>query len=136
MKPATTLKKLEQKWDNTDKWLKRIISIVASLGAIAGMFTGILNLGLGKLDEHIDARVAAVSEQISTIEKQLDANTRATTRLELSMLIAHSPTNVLEIEKVARYYFIDLGGDWYMSAIYSEWAREYGGDLTFVTHKY
>lgn len=130
------LKQIGDKWDNANKWLKRLVSLIGSIGVVAGLFTGIMNWGLDRLDEQIDRRIADVSSQIAVVESQLDTTTRSNTRLELNMLIAHNPTNVLEIEKVARYYFIELGGDWYMSAIYSDWAKEYGGDTTFVTHRY
>ena len=82
---------------------------------------------------------ADITRQVSTVKQELldieNESRLGRTRLELTTLIAHSPTNVLEIEKVARYYFVDLGGDWYMSQIYSDWAKQYGGDATFVTHK-
>ncbi len=143
MKPVLTeqsrLKRLEAKWDNADKWVKRVIGAITTLGVIAGMFVGMFNWGIGKLDGFVDSKIASISSQVSTLESKLDENSytsaQSRTRLELNMLISHNPTNIFEIEKVARYYFIDLGGDWYMSQIYSDWAKEYGGDLTFVTHQ-
>lgn len=48
-------------------------------------------------------------------------------------LIQNQPTNKVEVEKVARHYFVDLGGDWYASSFYSKWAAEYEGDITFIT---
>lgn len=150
MSSKAKLKQLEQKWDNADKWVKRVIGAVTTLGVIAGMFCGLFSWGIGQLDGFVNAKLqditaqvvevqADITRQVSTVKQELldieNESRLGRTRLELTTLIAHSPTNVLEIEKVARYYFVDLGGDWYMSQIYSDWAKQYGGDVTFVTHK-
>lgn len=150
MSSKAKLKQLERKWDNADKWVKRVIGAVTTCGVIAGMFCGLFSWGIGQLDGFVNAKLqdvtaqvvevqADITRQVSTVKQELlgieNESRLGRTRLELTTLIAHSPTNVLEIEKVARYYFVDLGGDWYMSQIYSDWAKQYGGDMTFVTHK-
>lgn len=142
------LNKLAVLWDSANIWLKRLITFGASVATIFGMFAGILGWGMGQLDGFIDAKLDDISSQIESVEQGVTAQVDALreesqsadkesklsrTRLELTTLIAHNPTNILEIEKVAKYYFIELGGDWYMSQIYSDWAKEYGGDVTFVT---
>lgn len=142
--------KLEQKWDNADRWLKRIVSFITGTGVIIGLFMGLFSWGIGQLDGFVNSKLEDVAAQVSELQSNLGRQVEnlqsdlkearlssdlSDARLELNTLIAHNPTNVLEIEKVARYYFIDLGGDWYMSQIYSDWAREYGGDTEFVTHK-
>lgn len=150
MRKATSkLKQFEEKWDNADKWVKRAIGAITTLGVIAGMFCGLFSWGIGQLDGFVNAKLQdvsaqvvevqdSISKQVNTLKDELEATGNESrlgrTRLELTTLIAHSPTNILEIEKVARYYFVDLGGDWYMSQIYSDWAKQYGGDITFATH--
>lgn len=133
------IKRLETRWDNLDKWVKRILGAIATIGTIIGTVSGITGWVTTQLDNHLDSKVQTIIQQIETLDNKSDEADRklelSNTRLELTTLIAHNPENVLEIEKVARYYFVDLGGDWYMSQIYSTWAREYGGDLTFVVHK-
>ena len=75
-------------------------------------------------------------DQISSFQQEVrDADKKTETqitRLELMTLIDTQPTNAAEIEKVAKHYFKDLGADWYMTSIYSNWAREYGGDISIV----
>lgn len=138
MNRSTKPSKLATAWDNTDKWVKRIIGAIATVGTIIGILTGMTSWLAAQLDTHLDSKLGTIINQIETLDAKSDEADRklelSNTRLELMQLIEHNPTNVIEIEKVARYYFIDLGGDWYMSNIYSEWAKEYGGDLTFVTH--
>lgn len=131
-------KSIAVKWDNTDKWVKRILGAIATIGTIAGIITGITSWVTTQLDAHLDAKLEAITVQIEALDEKSDAADLelklSSTRNELTTLISHSPENVIQIEMVARYYFIDLGGDWYMSGIYSKWAKEYGGDLSFVTH--
>lgn len=138
MNRSTKPSKLATAWDNTDKWVKRIIGAIATVGTIIGILTSMTSWLAAQLDTHLDSKLGTIINQIETLDAKSDEADRklelSNTRLELMQLIEHNPTNVIEIEKVARYYFIDLGGDWYMSNIYSEWAKEYGGDLTFVTH--
>ncbi len=137
------IKSIESRWDSADKWLKRIIGTTGSLVIIIGAVVGSFNWGLSQINsqiiEIVEQQFSPLSTEVREIKEQINESTNnaklSTTRLELNTLITHSPTNVLEIEKVAKYYFVELGGDWYMSQIYSDWAREYGGNLTFVTHK-
>ena len=46
MSSKAKLKQLEQKWDNADKWVKRVIGAVTTLGVIAGMFCGLFSWGI------------------------------------------------------------------------------------------
>lgn len=136
---GATIRKLEQKWDSADRWVKRVLGAIAAIGTIIGIVTGITSWVTAQLDYHLDAKISSISASIQELDAKSDAADRklelSNTRLELTTLIAHNPENVLEIERVARYYFLDLGGDWYMSKIYSDWAKKFGGDLSFVVHK-
>lgn len=137
-KKTTKLNKLVQKWESLDSIVRKFIGFIGTIGILAGAVTGVGSFLINQFNGLVDSRLVGLSEQITQLqEESRDADltlTRGQTRLELTMLIYHSPTNVVEIERIARYYFIDLKGDWYMSQIYSEWAREYGGDTSFVTH--
>lgn len=147
-KNEKTVKRIAEYWDSANIWLKRLITFGASVATIFGVFAGILGWGIDQLDGFIDTKLDDISSQLESVEQgvttqvdilreesqEADRQSKLSgTRLELNMLIAHNPTNVIEIEKVARYYFLELGGDWYMSQIYSDWAKTYGGDVTFVT---
>lgn len=138
MAKNTYVNNLAIRWDKADKWIKRILGAIATMGTIIGIVTGITGWVTTQLDNHLDDKVETIITQIEALDAKSDEADKklelSNTRLELTTLIAHNPDNIIEIEKVARYYFLDLGGDWYMSQIYSDWAREYNGDLTFVTH--
>lgn len=96
------------------------------IGAITALYAALDQQFVNKVSNQIDE---LKTEMISADEK----TDRQITRLELMNLIQNQPTNKVEVEKVARHYFIDLGGDWYASAFYSEWAEKYEGDITFIT---
>lgn len=102
-----------------------LTAIVAIVGILAGVFTWLSN----QVNQ-------SVSAQLNTLQEEVEANSlsmsQQITRLELLNLIHNQPNNRAEIEKVARHYFIELDGDWYMTGIYSEWADTYGGDVSFV----
>lgn len=133
-----SISQLGQKWDNLDKWVKRVLGVIATIGTIMGIVTGVTGWVSAQLDSHLDVKVQQITNRIEELNAKSDKADKklelSNTRLELTTLIAHNPDNVIEIERVAKYYFLDLGGDWYMSQIYSEWAKAHGGDLTFVTH--
>lgn len=101
---------------------------------------GILVLAFGYMGDKI---VARVDNRIDDVEEKLEAQTTeirrqnheqdlSLKRLELLNLIAHTPENKVEIERVAKHYFVTLKGDWYATKVYSKWAEEHGGDISFV----
>lgn len=79
---------------------------------------------------------AATNSRVDVLEQKIDDNQKenklAITRLELMSLIQNDPDNIVEIEKLGRYYFQELSGDRWMSSVYSNWCREYGGDPSIV----
>lgn len=71
---------------------------------------------------------STTNERINALEAKIDGNQNknelATTRLELITLIEHDPNNVVEIEKLAKHYFIDLNGDTWATSVVSQWCKE------------
>lgn len=109
--------------------IKKLAAIVSALGVIFGAFAGVGNWIVSQVN-------AQSNEQITALEARLDEAHRESqlgiTRLELQGLINDTPENRTEIEKLARYYFLELDGDTYMTSMYSKWATEYGGNIEFV----
>lgn len=121
--------KKESFYDKTDKKLRRVAATIGALIAITGALAGALSW--------LQAQFAnAVSEQISGFQNETrEANRQheeTITRVELIALMEHDPDNIAAIEKTAKYYFGDLGGDSYMLQKYSDWAKEHGGDITII----
>ena len=91
----------------------------------------------------MDVTINKLSKKIDDVEKKFSIETSAIRqlnmeqdlslkRLELLNLISHTPENKVEIERVAKHYFVNLKGDWYATKVYSKWAEENGGDISFV----
>ena len=55
------------------------------------------------------------------ITKRLDKLEKDGVRLQLMVLMSDFPEKKDEIMEVAKHYFYDLKGNWYMTAIYKEW---------------
>lgn len=116
-------------YDKADKKIQRVSSTVSAALVIIGALSGIFGW--------ISAQVtSAISSQINDFRQEVKASdqaqNQAITRLELTNLIKDDPTNIVAIEKMAKYYFGELSGDQYMTKMYSDWAKEYGGDTSIV----
>lgn len=116
-------------YERTDKRLQRISGTIGAIIAIVGAASGVF----GWIQSQF---TAAISSQIDDFRQEVkssdEAQNQAITRLELMNLIKNDPTNVVAIEKMGRYYFGELDGDQYMTAMFSNWAKEYGGDASIV----
>ena len=111
--------------------------IAAGVPACVTIVSAILQHRSKRLTEAMKKNCDHMDEQFEGLRQEMKAGQRkdeqAITRLELMMLMTHDPENVLEIEKLARKYFVDLEGNTYMSKMYSDYAKKYKADHTFVT---
>ena len=58
------------------------------------------------------------------ITKRLDKLEKDGVRLQLMVLMSDFPEKKDEIMEVAKHYFYDLKGNWYMTSIYNEWLKK------------
>lgn len=116
-------------YEKTDKKLQRIAGAIGAITAIIGAFTGICSWVNQQFANAVSSQISGFQEEVRAADK---ADKQAATRIELMVLMNHDPTNIVAIERMARYYFQDLDGDQYMTKMYSDWAREYGGDTSVV----
>ena len=123
------VKKKENQFGKISENLKKISAVISAIGVIIGAFVGVGGWIVNQVN-------AESNEQIQALEARLDEAHKESqlgiTRLELQGLINDTPENRAEIEKLARYYFLELRGDTYMTSMYSKWATEYGGNIEFV----
>lgn len=99
--------------------ISAIIVIVTACGSILAWFEN-------KLTERLDSRI----EYIETTVKEIRQDT---IRLQLNSLIDGDSENVESILTVAKTYFIDMGGDWYMTEKFKSWGRAHDVDLSDFT---
>ncbi len=121
-KTNTKIKSIGEKITNTSKVLTAIVTII-------GVISGVCAWVSSRFQQAVSAQLSELQQQIETGDRQTELQI---TRLELLNLIHNQPNNKVEIEKVARHYFLELGGDWYMTGIYSDWATTHSGDISFV----
>lgn len=123
------VRKKENQFGKISENLKKISAAISAIGVIIGAFVGVGGWIVNQVN-------AESNEQIQALEARLDEAHKESqlgiTRLELQGLINDTPENRTEIEKLARYYFLELDGDTYMTSMYSKWATEYGGNIEFV----
>lgn len=116
-------------YDETDKKLQKVAGTIGAIAMILGALTGVYSWVSSQFQQVISQQITAFQEEVKESDRE---NKQAITRVELTILIEHDPTNVAAIEKMAKYYFQDLNGDLYMTQKYSDWARKYGGDISIV----
>lgn len=108
-----------------------IVAIITSLSAIGGAGVAACHWVVDTVSAQSNQRIDQLQSDMKDQQKKQE---QATTRIELMQLMAHDPENVVEIELLAKKYFVDLSGDTYMTGVYSSWAKQYGGDTSFVLY--
>lgn len=116
-------------FDRVSERTSKVASLISAALVILGALTGIVSWATSQFTNAISSQINEFREEVRVSDKTQD---QAITRLELMNLIQTDPTNVAAIEKMARYYFQVLDGDLYMTQKFSDWAREYGGDISIV----
>ena len=92
-------------WKSLPNWLKRASQIIAAAAAIGSALT----TGFSWVEQQITSNTNQRIDQLQMELQQVEAEySQSLKRLELMTLIAHSPDNVAEIERVAYYYFVSL----------------------------
>ena len=119
----------ESAYDKADKKLQRASKTIGAIVALIAAATGICTWVSNQFQSIVSAQIADLSAEMQESDRKTEVQI---TRLELMTLIDTQPGNVAEIEKVARHYFYDLGADWYLTSVYSSWAKEYGGDIDII----
>lgn len=74
--------------------------------------------------------MAHVDERIDNLEFTVIQTRQDTARLQLLALIQNTPEDHENIIKVAKVYFKDLNGDWYMTALFQGWADTQGVNVS------
>lgn len=132
--------RIKTKWDKLDakvqKWAKLLTSISAIIGVLVAGTGWFLSQIDNAVSEKIESQTATLQQEVKQISKDREATAKQTdiqlTRLELMMLMETDPDNVIEIEKVAHRYFIELGGNTYMSSEFSRWCKMHGANCEIV----
>lgn len=96
------------------KYVASVVSAIVLLGGTIAGFSGFISQ---KIVDKIDQKIDPIVSDVSDIK--LD-----TARLQLLYMIQNQPENESEILTVAKHYFTELGGDWYLTDIFNEYCME------------
>ena len=105
--------------------LKDTSDVIGAVTIIGTACVGVGTWCVTQINASTNAKLDSISDQMT--ELKLD-----TTRNQLLTLMKNYPDNEEEIMKVAKYYFKDLNGDWYMTNLFIEWGEEKGIDVTEI----
>lgn len=110
---------------NIPKIVKDIAAIITATGVITGAIITCSSFISSKITESVDKKLDNISRQLDSIELN-------STRNQLLTLMSNYPDNKSEILKVAYHYFKNLNGDWYVSELFDEWAKERNIDVSHI----
>lgn len=105
--------------------IKESAAVITAIAVIGGAAASCSVWIVAQANAATNTRLDSISEQLETLEQD-------TVRSQLLTLMSNYPNNESEILKVARYYFKDLGGDWYMTQLFVQWASERGVDVDHI----
>lgn len=91
---------------------------------LAVLGSSVLSVVLTQIFEIIKKKMDKQDEQKQLI-KRLDKLEKDSVRTQLLILLSDYYEREEEILEVARHYFEDLHGDWYMTKMYNDWKKEY-----------
>lgn len=117
------MKTKRSRFDKIPETVKKVSAFLSALVVIITTLTSSLAWIQGKVTEQLDSRMANIEATVNDIRQD-------TVRLQLDNLINNDSENVESILTVAKVYFIDMNGDWYMTEKFKKWGREHDVDLS------
>lgn len=114
--------------DKVSDRANKIAGIVSAFLVIVGAITGAVSWATSQFTSAISSQINEFRQEVKASD---DSQNLAIMRLELMNLMQTDPENVVEIEMLGKKYF-QAGGNSYMSRLFSDWARKYGGDPSIV----
>lgn len=121
---------------NKDAEAEKVASGVKGIAEIVTAVTIIGTAAVGAGTWCVSQINAGTNEKIDELSARIQDLKVDSTRNQLLTLISNYPNNEEEILKVSRHYFQDLNGDWYMTSLFSNWAKSRGIDAsTILGHK-
>lgn len=108
---------------NFSQKTRDIAAFISAVIVIGGALLGCGKWLLSEINASTNTRVDALEQKI---DENRENDELATTRLELMVLMEHDPDNVIEIEKLARHYFLDLKGNSYLTSVFSRYCADHG----------
>lgn len=118
-------------------WEVESTTTIVSTALLSIFMVGyIVDRMIGKVNKGLDDKIKVVEDLIKSEQERAKKNdaeqSKAICRLELAIMMRLQPDNKVAIEKKARHYFCDLGGNDWMGHLYSDWATKYDGEISVL----
>lgn len=121
-------------------WEINSATMIVAVVALSFFAVGyIVDRLVDKVNREINAKIGEIEKIVKDEQERAivrdKEQAKAICRLELAMMMSNQPDNKVAIEKKARYYFCELGGNDWMGQAYSDWAMEHNGDIGALLHE-
>lgn len=118
------------------KWLALVAGIITSVTVIYRILYKIVSkaftAALDKSLETIHSQQAELAKSLRAVRNELSQNNLQTARVDLNQAIEHAPHEHKAILDLAWHYFVELGGDTYMTGLFKEWATKENVDVSHI----
>lgn len=104
-------------------WVTIVLACLGSSG-----FFAVVQMLLGRVFKKNDDR-DELTQVIKSLKEDIREIQRDCKRQQLLTVMYHNPTNVDTILEIARVYFLELGGNWYVESEFQKWAKAQNVDL-------
>lgn len=82
-----------------------------------------------KRKDNRSSELKGIRKELKEIKEEIKESQRDRKRQQLLTMVYHNPGNIDTILEVARVYFEDLNGNWYIGSVLKQWADEQGINL-------
>lgn len=69
------------------------------------------------------------TDKIDKLNKSIESLQRSQCRTEMLVMMNHYPNEQMEIMRLAKVYFCDMKGDFYLTSLFSKWLKENNIDV-------
>ena len=77
------------------------------------------------MKEDSNKKIDSLTANVDKLLKVTAETRQDTARIQLIMVMEHQPDNIDTILKLAELYFVKLHGNWYMTNLFTKWAKEH-----------
>lgn len=87
---------------------------------------------IGEKVKELSLKVDNQNSEIGQVRHELTQNNLQTARVDLFQSIKHTPHEHRAICDLGWHYFVELGGDSWMSGEFAKWAIQEGVDISYI----
>lgn len=129
-KKTSVVEKADKALDGASERLRKVALIFTSITTICVASGGFGTWMVSAITEHTEQQIAELRRDLTSVEAEVKDVQLAETRLQLLVALNTTPDDEKTILDIARVYFIELKGDWYMTPKFIKWAKEHNIDIT------